>query len=89
MIQSYINTVEGFMLVYAINDGESYESLKTLLNAINKNMSALGLSPTILVVGNKCDLPQDERKVSMKEAKSMCDKMGVLFMETSALVNSN
>ena len=72
-----------------INDADSFSSLKTKYEAIQRNKKSQNLPINILVVGNKCDLPQDERKVSMKEAKSMCDKMGVLFMETSALVNSN
>ena len=88
MLNSWIDAAEGFLLVYAINDRESFECLKTKYDAIKRNKRAQGQPVTILVVGNKCDLPKEERKVSKEEAIKLCRSWDVLFMETSALVNS-
>ena len=89
MLNLWINAAEGFMLVYAINDRQSFESLKMKYDAIKRNKEAQSQPVTIIVVGNKCDLPKEERKVSIEEARNLCKIWNVLFIETSALVNSN
>ena len=85
MLDSWINFAEGFILVYAINDMESFENLKSKYDRIIRNKQ--GQKPNIIVVGNKCDLV-DDRKVSEEVALKLCQSWGVLFIEASALVIS-
>ena len=40
--------------------------------------------PAVLLVGNKCDVNDDERKVPYARGKDLADKLGVPFFETSA-----
>jgi GTPase SAR1 family protein len=39
---------------------------------------------SVVIVGNKCDLPDDERIISTEEGKKMADKWRAAFIETSA-----
>jgi GTPase SAR1 family protein len=88
MLNTWINAAEGFLLVYAINDADSFSSLKTKYEAIQRNKKSQNLPINILVVGNKCDLTQ-ERKVSASEARNLCNSWDAKFIEASALVISN
>lgn len=38
----------------------------------------------MIVVGNKCDLPPERRKVSTKQAQELCESWNVPYIETSA-----
>ena len=40
--------------------------------------------PAVILVGNKCDVSDEERKISFSRGKSLADKLGVPFFETSA-----
>ena len=40
--------------------------------------------PAVVLVGNKCDVNDDERKVPYARGKDLADKLGVPFFETSA-----
>jgi GTPase KRas protein len=84
MLDSWINFADGFILVYAINDLESFESLKSRYDRIVRNKQ--GQKVNIVLVGNKCDLV-NERKVSEETALGICKQWNVKFIEASALVN--
>ena len=40
--------------------------------------------PAVILVGNKCDVNDDERKVPSQRGKDLAAKLGVPFFETSA-----
>ena len=40
--------------------------------------------PAVILVGNKCDVNEDERKIPYARGKALADKLGVPFFETSA-----
>ena len=40
--------------------------------------------PAVLLVGNKCDVNDDDRKISYQRGKDLADKLNVPFFETSA-----
>ena len=77
---------EGFLLVFAINDPESFEYLKELRKKILK--SKHGNIPPILLLGCKNDL-ENERKVSYDDAKQLAESWGTEYIETSAKKNLN
>ena len=85
MLDQWITSADGFILVFAINDLETFEALPAKVRRIEKNER--GKLPKILV-GNKCDL-QDERKVTVEQAKAYADSIKAKYYETSALTDAN
>jgi len=86
MLDMWINFGEGFLLVYAINDKESFECLEKKRDRILKLKK--GQVCPIVLVGNKCDLER-ERVIPESEAKELAKTWNVEYIETSAIVNSN
>ena len=82
----WISFGEGFLLVFAINDAESFNLLKGKHDRVLKGKH--GVKCPILLVGNKSDL-EKERKVSFDEAKSLASEWGIEYIETSAKTNFN
>ncbi len=86
MMDMWINFGEGFLLVFAINEPESFEILKQKHDRVLKGKH--GVKCPIILVGNKQDLA-NERKVTYDEAKQLADSWGVEYIETSAKTNFN
>ena len=86
MLDSWIQYADGFILVYAIDDKESYEVLKSRYERIKK--SKVGESPCMIMVGNKCDLEHD-RKITRQRAEEDAKMMSIDFIEASALEKIN
>ena len=82
----WISFGEGFLLVFAINDKESFNLLKGKHDRVLKGKH--GTKCPILLVGNKQDL-ENERQVSYAEAKQQADAWGIEYIETSAKTNFN
>ena len=86
LLDMWISFGQGFLLVFAINDKESFEWAKEKRQRIIKGK--LGQPCPLILVGNKKDL-KDERVVSEEEAKNLANSWQVEYMETSALENDN
>ena len=86
MMDMWISFGEGFLLVFAINDAESFELLKEKQKRVLKGKH--GVKCPILLVGNKQDL-ENERKVTLAEAKQVAESWGIEYIETSAKTNFN
>ena len=86
MMDMWISFGEGFLLVFAINDHESFELLKGKYDRILKGKH--GVSCPILLVGNKQDFA-NERKVQFDEAKKFAELWKINYMETSTKSNFN
>ena len=84
MLDMWIGFGEGFLLVYAVNDKESFEVLGKKRERILKLKK--GQSCPIILVGNKCDLER-ERVISESEAKELAKSWGAGYIETSATVS--
>jgi len=86
MRDHYIETGDGFLLVYSINDRGSSISLtairEQILHAKGQKDKVIAEIPLVLV-GNKCDL-EDERKVSYQDGKKIAAGFSCSFFETSA-----
>ncbi|KAF5097193.1 hypothetical protein D0Z03_001469 [Geotrichum reessii] len=83
MREQYMRTGEGFLLVYSITSRSSFEEIvsfyKQILRVKDKD------SFPVVLVGNKCDLGETERAVSLEEGRSLARQFGnCKFMETSA-----
>ena len=86
MMDMWISFGDGFLLVFAINDKNTFEAVKAKYNRILKGKH--GVKCPILLIGNKVDL-EDEREVTFNEAKHLADSWGIGYLETSAKTNFN
>ena len=86
MIDSWIAFGDGFLLVFAINDRESFEKSKYHYEKIKKGKH--GNECPILLVGNKKDL-ENEREVIETEAINLAEEWGIEYIETSVNKNDN
>ena len=86
MLDTWINSADGFILVYSIDNKESFESTKTRYDRIMKLKE--GQKVSIIVVGNKCDL-EDKRQVTKDEVEKYCKGNKINFLEASALNTIN
>lgn len=84
MFDSWVNFADGFILVYAIDDMESFEKLQPRLDRIKKIKGTL---KNCIIVGNKCDL-EESRQVQKTEVEVFSRNNNVPFIEASALVNN-
>ena len=85
MLDQWIENANGFLLVYAINDSETFEALKLKVQRMQKNNAE---HLPIIIVGNKNDL-EEERKVSKETAENYAKSIGAKYYETSALTDMN
>ena len=86
MIDTWINSADGFILVYSIDSKESFESTKIRYERILKLKA--GEKVSIIVAGNKCDL-EESRKVNREEVENFCYTNKINFLEASALKTIN
>ncbi len=83
MMDMWINFGEGFLLVFALNDKESFSLLRSKRERILKGKH--GQKTPMILVGNKQDLK--DRQVQFSEAKQLADLWGIDYIETSAKTN--
>jgi len=72
------------IVVYDITNRPSWVRAKSWVKELQKTTP----ETVIAFAGNKVDLA-DQRKVEFEEAKEYCDAQDIIFMETSAKLNSN
>ena len=77
-----IKTSDAVILVYAINDKNSFLALDTWLGKLNETTD-LSKKP-IIIIGNKADLDESQREISYEEGKKYAESKGYHFYETSA-----
>lgn len=84
---NYYRSGQGFILVFAINEAESFQALTEFREHILrvKNMDNV----PILLVGNKIDLKDTHREVSQEEAMQFAQRCGIRYVETSAKTREN
>lgn len=83
--ETFMHTGDGFLLVYSIVDDQTFEELRDIHEQIMRVHQNADVP--IVVVGNKIDMPADERVVSADEGKALADDFGGEFIEISAKNN--
>lgn len=85
MLDSWITFAEVFILVFAIDDKDSFEYVKQIYKKVVNHKKD---QPPIVVFGNKSDISKC-RVVSKDEAEAFCNERGIEYFETSASAKSN
>jgi GTPase SAR1 family protein len=75
---SWVSESEGFMLVYSIDDMESLDSIKKIIEKIVKIKSKKITEIPCILVGAKSDTTS--RKVSTQMASNLAQSHNMLFM---------
>eukprot|EP01127_Copromyxa_protea_P014519 TRINITY_DN4059_c0_g1_i1.p1 TRINITY_DN4059_c0_g1~~TRINITY_DN4059_c0_g1_i1.p1 ORF type:complete len:205 (+),score=21.81 TRINITY_DN4059_c0_g1_i1:30-617(+) len=86
LTKMYYRNCDLIILVYAIDDIRSYNSLETWLSVITKECEKM---PIIYIVGTKIDLGEDARVVSKQEASEWAAKKGVSYYISFVIYHSN
>ena len=77
---NYIKHANGVILIYDIGNVKSFKSLNDWMETI----SEIGKEKLqVILVGNKCDISDKERKVSIEEGQGKADEFKIPFFETS------
>ena len=82
-----IKNSDAVILVYAIDDRNSFTALDQWLNKLNETTD-ISKKP-IIIVGNKCDIEERERQVTIEEGHTYAKNKGYHFYETSAKTGHN
>lgn len=85
-----LNTIrnsEGVLLVYGIDSESSFKNLEEWMENIQGVINTA--KKPIILIGNKCDLPNEERKVEKSKGEEFAKKFGIKFYECSAKENIN
>lgn len=88
LFDSWLRQTDGVLLVFALDDKDSFECLNEKHQRIKKNEELEEVKYPIVLVGNKCDLV-DSRMVSKEEAEKFANKIGAKYYEVSALNDMN
>ena len=79
MLDTYIEFTNCYLLIYSINNENSFKEVKTKYERICQVKEKEKENIIVVLVGNKCDLPINERKVSTNEAEEYANKNGMKF----------
>ena len=87
MLDTWIEFGDCFLLVYSVDDYDSFKQVKTKFERIQQVKKTESYS--VILVGNKCDLPETSRNVAKSEVENYAQNIGVHCIETSALNKIN
>ena len=77
---SFIKKAEGVILMYDITSKVSFEAIDGWLESIRENGKE---NLPIILVGNKCDFPADQKEVTTEEGEEKANEFKIPFYETS------
>lgn len=78
---SYFRGAQGILLVYDVTDRNSFQSIKTWVDEIDK---CADKHVNKILIGNKCDVDDSMRAVTTAEGQALGRDYGMSFFETSA-----
>ena len=84
--RTYYKSAHLIVFVYAIDNKNSFDNIQSWVNEVNANTNK---NPIFWLVGNKCDLEENKRKVSTEEAKNYAEEKNIKFIEVSAKDGTN
>ena len=78
-LDTWISQGDCFLLIYSINDFNSFEQVKTIYKKICQIKEEEEENIIAILIGNKCDLPINERKVLTNEAEEYAKNNNMNF----------
>lgn len=85
MQENWIHQGKGYLLVYSIDNENSFQEIKKIKKRIDRIRDFKDVSA--ILIGNKCDL--SNRKVTTQQGKDLATELKMLFIETSAKTGMN
>jgi small GTP-binding protein len=85
IVKSFYHGTHGILLMYDISKEDTFNGISLWLKDINEKNKDVA----IILVGNKCDLEDDNRKVPIEKGKELADSLSISFFETSAKFDIN
>ena len=82
-----VKSVEGIILVYSVENKESFKMLNKWLEQIKDNTSLEKIP--IIILGNKSDVDENDRQITYEEGKEFSEEIKLHFYETSAKKGDN
>ena len=87
LVINYYKGADGIILIYDISNLDTFKSIKNWIEGINENINIKEIG--FIIVGNKCDLPEDEKKVTDEMKKNLENSLNIKIIEASAKNNIN
>lgn len=78
----YYRDANAAVLVYDVGISESFQKMKYWINELDSVIKSENI--ILLMAGNKCDLPENEKKISSSTAKTFAEENRLTFFEASA-----
>ncbi|KAL3901762.1 MAG: hypothetical protein SGCHY_000340 [Lobulomycetales sp.] len=78
---------KGFLLVFAMNDRNTFEEVQQLREQIIKLKDTKRVP--IVICGNKCDIPPEMMDIDKDAVSAWCQQLKMPYLETSAKENIN
>lgn len=85
LLQLYYRDADAALITYDVSNAKSLEDCEYWVNELRRTEE----NCILCLVGNKIDIPAEEKKVNTKAAQDFGDKYGMLFFETSAKTGEN
>ena len=76
---NFLKKADGIILVYDITNKPSFEEISEWIETTNENKENF----CMVLVGNKCDLSDEIREITMEEGQNKANEYKVPFFETS------
>ena len=80
---------DGILLMYDVSNISSFKHIKNWINDIENNITVPKDKLALIIVGNKSDLPEDQKKVDNKDIEDFENKYKYKIIETSAKTDKN
>ena len=80
---------DGILLMYDVSNISSFKHIKNWINDIENNITVPKDKLALIIVGNKSDLPEDQKKIDNKDREDFENKYKYKIIETSAKTDKN
>lgn len=86
LTSAYYRRAAGALIVYDVTSKASFESVERWVSEVREHAES---DVVVVLAGNKCDVGDHEREVTTSEGVKLAARLGMPFLETSALDSTN
>ena len=84
VINLYYKDAIGAIICYDIGDDRSFNAVNYWVNQMQQNCTSPDGEFLLALVGNKCDLPESQKKMKSSDAHEMAKAHDMIWAEVSA-----